>query len=211
MMTEASQKALEILRQGGHFEWPVITLFVLAVYVYAVEIERRNWNIVLGGLAFYGMDLFNEIWNGLVLHFTGRSAVWTTPEGTSYLIFVGLTIEISIMFAILGVALLKMLPKDKSLRILGLPNRWFFALLNSALCVFIEILLNRADALIWEYSWWRFPNVLLLFLFGYLPFMVASFWVHDLEKVKSKLAVLAVIYGVDFAAILVFACGLKWI
>lgn len=210
-MTEASQKALEILRQGGHFEWPVITLFVLAVYVYAVEIERRNWNIVLGGLAFYGMDLFNEIWNGLVLHFTGRSAVWTTPGGTSYLIFVGLTIEISIMFAILGVALLKMLPKDKSLRILGMPNRWFFALLNSGLCVFIEILLNRADALIWEYAWWRFPNVLLLFLFGYLPFMVVSFWVHDLDRIKSKLAVLAVIYGVDFAAILVFACGLKWI
>lgn len=210
-MTEASQNALEILRKGGHFEWPVITLFVLAVYVYAVEIERRNWNVVLGGLAFYGMDLFNEIWNGLVLHFTGRSAVWTTPGGTSYLIFVGLTIEISIMFAILGVALLKMLPEDRSLRILGLPNRWFFALLNSALCVFIEILLNRAGALIWEYSWWRFPNVLLLFLLGYLPFMVVSFWVHDMEKIKSKLAVLAVIYGIDSAAILVFACGLKWI
>ena len=211
MLTDASQKALEILREPGFFQWPVITLFVLAIYVYAVEIERKNWNVVFSGVAFYGMDLFNEIWNGLVLHFTQRSAVWTTPGGTSYLIFAGLTIEISIMFAIMGVALVKMLPKDKSLKILGIPNRWFFAVLNSALCVFVEILLNKAGALVWEYSWWNFPSVGLVFLFGYLPFMAVSFWVHDMERIRSKLAAISVIYGVNFSAIVVFGCLLRWI
>src|SRR3972149_7651101 len=116
-MTEASQQALKILRDADLFQWYVVPLFALVVYVYAVEVERRNWSIVFAGLAFYGMDLFNETWNALVLHFTDRSAVWTTPGDTAYLILIGLTIEISFMFAISGIIFTKMLPPDKPMRI----------------------------------------------------------------------------------------------
>jgi len=210
-LTEASQHALKILRDASLFQWYVVPLFALVVYVYAVEIERRNWSCVLAGLAFYGMDLFNEIWNALVLHFTERSAVWTTPGATAYLIFVGLTIEISFMFAVAGVAFTKMLPTDKSLKILGIPNRWFFAVANSILCVLVEVLLNRADALVWEYPWWNFPNVGLIVIFGYLPFMTVSFWVYDMERIRNKIATVLVIYAVDLTAIILFACLLKWI
>jgi len=210
-MTEASQQALKILRDADLFQWYVVPLFALVVYVYAVEVERRNWSIVFAGLAFYGMDLFNETWNALVLHFTDRSAVWTTPGATAYLIFVGLTIEISFMFAVAGVAFAKMLPSDKSLRILGIPNRWFFAVANSILCVFVEVVLNKAGALVWEYPWWDFPMVGLIVLFGYLPFMVVSFWVYDMERIRNKIATVAVIYGVDLTAIILFASLLNWI
>ena len=157
------------------------------------------------------MDLFNEIWNALVLHFTDRSAVWTTPGDTAYLIFVGLTIEISFMFAVAGVIFTKMLPADKTLRILGIPNRWLFAAANAIFCVFVEVLLNRAGVLVWEYPWWNFPNVGLIFLVGYLPFMAVSFWVYDMEKIRSKIATVPGIYGVDLTAIVVFACLLGWI
>ena len=51
-MTEAAQQALSILRDGSQFSWYVIPLFAFVVYVYANEIERRNWNLVLAGLAF---------------------------------------------------------------------------------------------------------------------------------------------------------------
>ena len=210
-MTEASEQALRILRDESLFQWYLIPLFALVVYVYAVEVERRNWSVVFAGLAFYGMDLFNEIWNGLVLHFTDRSAVWTTPGDTAYLIFVGLTIEISFMFAVAGVSFVKMLPKDKSLRILGVPNRWLFAAVNAAFCVFVEVLLNRADVLVWEYPWWNFPNVGLIFLLGYLPFMAVSFWVYDMEKIRSKIAAVLAIYAVDLPAIIIFAGLLGWI
>jgi hypothetical protein len=210
-MTEASQQALKILRDADLFQWYVVPLFALVVYVYAVEIERRNWSIVFAGLAFYGMDLFNETWNALVLHFTDRSAVWTTPGATAYLIFVGLNIEISFMFAVAGVAFAKMLPADKSLTILGIPNRWFFAVANSIFCVFVEVLLNRAGALVWEYPWWDFPNIGLIVLFGYLPFMVVSFWVYDMERIRNKIAAVASIYAVDFTAIILFASLLNWI
>ena len=210
-MTEASEQALKILRDESLFQWYLIPLFAFVVYVYAVEVERRNWSGVFAGLAFYGMDLFNETWNALVLHFTDRSAVWTTPDDTAYLIFVGLTIEISAMFAIAGVTFAKMLPADKSLRILGIPNRWFFAVVNAILCVFVEVLLNRADVLVWEYPWWNFPNIGLIFLLGYLPFMAVSFWVYDMEKIRNKIATVLVIYAVNLSAIILFAGLLGWI
>jgi len=210
-VTEASEQALKILRDESLFQWYLIPLFAFVVYVYAVEVERRNWSGVFAGLAFYGMDLFNETWNALVLHFTDRSAVWTTPGDTAYLIFVGLTIEISAMFAVAGVAFTKMLPADKSLRILGIPNRWFFAVANAILCVFVEVLLNRADVLVWEYPWWNFPNIGLIFLLGYLPFMAVSFWVYDMEKIRNKIATVLVIYAVDLPAVILFAGLLGWI
>jgi hypothetical protein len=210
-VTEASEQALKILRDESLFQWYLIPLLALVVYVYAVEVERRNWSAIFAGLAFYGMDLFNETWNALVLHFTDRSAVWTTPGDTAYLIFVGLTIEISAMFAIAGVAFTKMLPADKSLRILGIPNRWLFAVVNAILCVFVEVLLNRADVLVWEYPWWNFPNIGLIFLLGYLPFMAVSFWVYDMEKIRNKIATVLVIYAVDLSAIILFAGLLGWI
>jgi hypothetical protein len=210
-MTEASRQALEILRDTSLFQWYVVPLFALAVYVYAVEIERRNWSIVLAGLAFFGMDVFNETWNALVLHFTDRSAVWTTPGHTAYLILVGLTIEISLMFAVAGVAFVKLLPADKNMRILGIPNRWFFAVVNSVFCVFVEVLLNRADALVWEYPWWNFPNVWLIVLFGYLPFMTMAFWVYDMERIRNKITAVSAVYAVDLAAIILFGVLLGWI
>jgi hypothetical protein len=210
-MTEASQQALRILRDASLFQWYLIPLFAFVVYVYAVEVERRNWSAIFAGLAFYGMDLFNETWNALVLHFTDRSAVWTTPGDTAYLIFVGLTIEISAMFAVAGVIFTKMLPADKNLKIVGIPNRWLFAVGNAILCVLVEVLLNRADVLVWEYPWWNFPNIGLIFLLGYLPFMAVSFWVYDMEKIRNKIAAVLVIYAVDLPAIAVFAGLLGWI
>jgi len=210
-MTEATRQALSILRDPGQFQWYVIPVFLVVVYIYAVEIEKRNWNIVLGALAFWGMDWFNEIWNSLILHFTGHSAAWTTPGGTAYLILIGLNIEISLMFLVFGIVSVKLLPEDKNLKILGLPNRWFFVVFNSILAVAVEIILNAAGALVWEYWWWNIPNVILIFLVGYVPFMIMAYVVHDMKKMRNKFITLGVIYGVDIAAILVFGAGLGWI
>ncbi len=42
MPTESALEAMSILRDGSLFQWYVIPLFALVVYVYSVEIERRN-------------------------------------------------------------------------------------------------------------------------------------------------------------------------
>jgi hypothetical protein len=211
MPTESAQQALSILRDGSQFVWYAIPLFALVVYVYAVEIERRNWNLLFAGLAFWGMDGFNEIWNSLVFHFTGSAPVWGAPGQTAYLILIGLNIEITFMFAIAGITFGKMLPPDKRLKILGIPNRLFFAIMGAAFCVFVEILLNSIGALTWDYPWWSTRAPWLIFLFGYLPFFLVSFWVHDMERIRDKAITVGVIFAVDIVAILVFGVILQWI
>ncbi|HDZ11053.1 MAG TPA: hypothetical protein ENH53_02490, partial [Bacteroidetes bacterium] len=93
-MPESTRQILSILRDGSHFQWYVIPLLAFVFYVYAVEVEKHNWNLVLAGLAFWGMDWFNEIWNGLVLHFTNYAPVWGTPGRSAFVILAGLNIEI---------------------------------------------------------------------------------------------------------------------
>ena len=211
MPTESAQQALSILRDGSQFQWYVIPLFAFVVYVYAVEIERRNWNLFFAGLAFWGMDWFNEIWNALVFHFTNHAPVWGAPGQTAYLILIGLNIEITFMFATAGITFGKMLPADRKLKILGIPNRLLYAVVGAAFCVFIEILLNLIGALTWEYPWWSASAPWLIFLIGYLTFFLVSFWVHDLETVRSKAIIVGAIFGVDLLAIIVFGFALGWI
>ena len=211
MPTESAQQALSILRDGSQFVWYVIPLFAIVVYVYAVEIERRNWNLFFAGLAFWGMDWFNEIWNSLVFHGTGYAPVWGAPGQTAYLILIGLNIEISFMFAVAGITFGKMLLPDKKTKILGIPNRLFFAITGAAFCVFVEILLNSIGALTWDYPWWSATAPWLIFLIGYLTFFLVSFWVHDMKSVRNKAISVGVIFAVDILAILVFGVVLGWI
>jgi hypothetical protein len=211
MPTESARQALSILRDGSQFQWYVIPLFALVVYVYAVEVERRNWNLFFAGLAFWGMDWFNEIWNGLVFYGTNHAPVWGAPGKTAFLILIGLNIEITFMFAIAGITFSKMLPADKRLKILGVPNRLLFAVVGSAFCVFVEVLLNAIGALTWDYAWWNVGAPWLIFLIGYLPFFLVSFWVHDMERIKSKVITVGSIFGFDLACILLFGVTLRWI
>jgi hypothetical protein len=211
MPTEASRRALAILRDGSQFEWYVIPLLALVLYVYMVEVERRNWNLVFAGLALWGMDWFNEIWNGLVFHFSNYAPMWGAPGRTAFLILIGLNIEICFMFAIAGIVMAKGLPKDKHMKILGIPNRFVLAVAASVFCVIVEILLNACGALTWDWSFWNAGAPWLIFLFGYLPFYVVAFWVHDMETVRQKAVTVAVIYAVDAIGLFVFGGILGWI
>ena len=211
MPTEAARQALAILRDPSQFQWYVIPLFAFVVYVYFTEIERRAWNVVFAGLAFWGMDWFNEIWNSLVFHFTGRAPVWGAPGDTAYLILIGLNIEICFMFAIAGVTFSKILPEDRRLRILGLPNRLAIAVGGSAFCVFVEYLLNAAGALTWDWPWWSAAMPIPIFLFGYLHFFLVAFWVHDMATIRARIRAVGAIWAVDAAAILLFGVGLGWL
>jgi uncharacterized membrane protein len=211
MPTEAALEAANHLRQGSLFQWYVIPLLALVFYVYAVEVEKRNWSAVLAGLAFWGMDWFNEIWNALVFHFSGYAPVWGAPAKTAYLILVGLNIEICFMFAIAGVIFAKLLPSDPGARILGVPNRLFVAINGSIFCVVVEMWLNAVGALTWDWSWWNVRAPWLIFLLGYLPFFVVAFWVYDMSTARKQLTTVVAIYAFDIACLVVFGGALGWI
>jgi hypothetical protein len=210
-MTEYTRQALSILRDPATLEWYVIPLLALLFYIYTIEVQKRDWSIVLAGLAFWGMDWINEIWNSLVLHFNGYAPVWGAPAKTAYLILAGLNIEITFMFAISGIIWCKMLPADTGKKILGLPNRLFFAVVGSIFCVIIEIILNAAGMLTWEYPWWSTSAPWLIFLIGYLPFFLMAFWVYDMKTLKSKLFTVGILWAVIVTSLVVFSPILHWI
>lgn len=210
-MTPASLEALANLRSGDHFQWYVIPMFAFVMFVYFNEIEKKNWNVVLAGLAFYALEWLIELINALWLHFSNYSAVWTAPSHSAFLITVGLNIEITFMFAIAGIAFAKILPADKSLKILGINNRLLFAIVNSVFCVIVEIALNRWNALIWEYWWWNWYNPILIVIIGYSLYMFFSFWVHDHPSMKTKITAVSAVFAVDVVAYGVFVGILGWV
>jgi hypothetical protein len=170
--------------------------FAIVVYV-RQQVEKRNWNLVLAGLAFWGMDWFNEIWNGLVMHFTNHAPVWGAPGKTAYLILVGLNIEICFMFALAGIIWTKMLLPDPKAKILGMNNRLFVACAGSAFCVFVEAaILNPVGALTWDWPGER-ATALADLPFGYLTFFLVAFWVYDMKTVRQKVATVGTIYALD--------------
>ena len=61
--------------------------------------------------------------------------------------------EIMFMFAISGVIYYNTLSESTHEKILGIPERWFWAVVHAAFCVFVEVLLNLGSHLIWEYPW----------------------------------------------------------
>ena len=201
-MTEASVRALSGLWDLTMLKWYVIPLLAIVFYIYAREIKeaRRsgNWDAVLAGLTLFGMDFFNETWNGWVFALTGRSAVWTTPGDTALRTMVGWNIEIMFMFAISGIIYYHTISDDPKEKILGLPNRWFWAVGYAAFCVFVEVLLNIGGHLVWEYPFWNrtFAGIWLIFLFGYFSFYAAIILVLGIKKRSRQILTVALIYAV---------------
>jgi len=199
-MTEASQLALQGMRDLTYIKWYVIPLLAIVFYIYTLEMKKArqsgNWNAIFAGLTVFGMDFINETWNGWVFHLTQRSAFWTAPGDTALRTMIGWNIEIMFMFAISGLIFYNTLSENKEDKILGLPDRWFWAIGYSIFCVFVECLLNMGGHLVWEYSFWNlsFGGVWLIFLIGYFHFYVAAIIVIGMKSMKNKIITVSSLY-----------------
>ena len=205
-MTSATLRALEGLRDPAGLKWYVIPMLAYTFYIYTLEMKKArasgDWNVVLAGLTIFGMDFINETWNGWVLVFTGRSAMWTTPGETALRTMVGWNIEIMFMFAIAGIIFANTVSENPEDKILGIPNRWFWAIGYAAFCVFVEVLLNLGGHLVWEYPLWHasFKGVWLIFLFGYFHFYVAAILVMGLKSIRAKITLVSALYVIAISA-----------
>jgi len=208
--TQSTQIALENLRDTSHLSWYVIPLLALVLYVYASEFQKKNWAIILAGLAFWGMDWINEIINSVILHISQYAPLWITPDKSAYIILVGLNIEIMFMFAIAGIVWTKFLASDKKTKYFGINNRWFVAILGSIFSVFTEILLNKAHLLIWEYPFWNANCPCLIIILGYLTFFIIAFWVYDMPSLKKQIKTVLGIYTIVFLGLIIFG-SIGWL
>ena len=211
MIAPSAAQAHALVRDASHFQWYVIPLLLLVVHAYGEQVAHKRWSVVFGGLTFWLLDWVNEIWNGLLFHFSGFAPAWGTPGSSAYVILIGLNIEISFMFAIMGLFAMRTLPADSKWRIAGLNNRWVLAGANSVLCVLVEVWLNHIGALTWEWPAWGAHAPWLIWLIGYMPFFVVGYWVHDMGSVKRQARVVACLATFVAVCLGVFAGVLGWI
>jgi len=203
---EATQQALAILRSGDPFQWYVITLLALVVYVYFTEIQNKNWQGIAAGLSLYMVHWFVEIINALIQHFSGH-ALWTVPTGTAFLLLIGVGVELSFMFSIAGLIFSKVLPKDPNAKILGINNRLFIAIANAAFFSIFEIFLVKTPCFVWVYPWW---GALPVFITVYIPFWVVSLYCYDWQPKVQKM-VIGGMFVVNTVMLVVFAGIVHWI
>jgi len=203
---ELTGQALGILRNPSTFEWYFIPLLAFVVYIYFSEIAAKNWKGIAAGLSLYMVHWFYEIVNALIQHFSGH-ALWTVPDGTSFLLLVGVGAELSFMFSVAGLIFSKILPHDPKLKIMGVNNRILFAVGNAAFFSVFEIWLATNPAFHWVYPWWgAFP----VFVTVYIPFFLAANFAYDWQP-KAQIRWIGGLFAVNALMLIVFAGFLRWI
>jgi hypothetical protein len=188
----------------------------MVFYIYTFEIKKArksgNWDAVFAGLTVFGVDFLFETINGWIFHITQYSAFWTTPGETALRTMVGWNIEIMFMFSIAGIIYYNTLSGDRHSRILGIPNRLFWAISYAAFCVFVECLLNVGGHLVWEYPWWMLSpaGVLPIFFAAYLPLFLSPMLVIGLKTNVKKVVAVCTIYSIAIVLNLIAFVFLGW-
>ena len=202
---EITQKTLQNLRILDNLDWSVVVFLAFVLYVYFTAVEQKKYNQVAAGLALYAVHWFVEIANAVIQHIWGH-ALWTASGGTSFLILVGVGIEISFMFSVAGLIMSKLLPEDRKMKILGIPNRIVFAVVNAFLVALIEVPLAASPIFHWVYPWW---GMLAVWIVIYIPFFLAAFLCHD-AKPKKRWIFIGSLFALDLIMMCVFI-PLGWI
>jgi len=179
------------IRSTANFNWTFIALFAFVVFVYGSELKNKNYKGLVAALSLYGVHWLYEIVNAIIGSASGY-ALWTvSPASTSFILLVGVSWELSLMFSIAGLVMGKLLPDDPKKKILGINNRILFAIGNAAFFAIFEIFLAGTPAFIWVYPWW---GALPVFITTYIPFFLAAFLVPD-TKPKTQKLFLAITWG----------------
>ena len=171
------------VRNPSNFNWSFIAIFAFVVMIYVDEIHKKNYKAIAAALMLYSVHWLYEIANAVICYFTGY-ALWTvSPESTSFILLIGVSWELSMMFAVAGFTS-KLLPADKNMKILGINNRIVFAIGSALFFSLVEIFLAWTPAFIWVYRWW---GAIPVFITTYIPFFLASYLIYDKEpKVQKK-------------------------
>ena len=170
------------VRNPSNFNWSFIAILAFVVMIYVDEIHKKNYKAIAAALMLYSVHWLYEIANAVICYFTGY-ALWTvSPESTSFILLIGVSWELSMMFAVAGFTS-KLLPADKNLKILGMNNRVAFAIGSAFFFSLVEIFLAWTPAFIWVYPWW---GALPVFLTTYIPFFLASYLIYDKEPKTQK-------------------------
>ena len=189
---EVMEKVSSIaVRSTENFNWTFIFILAVVFYIYWSEIKKKEWDVVVAGLALYGVHWLYEIVNAIIGHVAGYPLWTVSNESTTFILLIGVCWELSMMFSIAGMISFKMLPDDRSKRYFakdgkkGISCKLVGAIEMALLFALFESFLagTQNGSFLWVYKWW---GVLPVFITTYVPFFLASNFVPDMGKEKRK-------------------------
>ncbi|MEA4894149.1 MAG: hypothetical protein VB064_02690 [Oscillospiraceae bacterium] len=190
--------AKTMVRSPANFNWTFIAFFAIVVIIYVNEVQKKEYKAIAAALALYSVHWFYEIVNAVICHFSGYALRTVSAASTSFILLIGVSWELSMMFSIAGFTS-KLLPEDKDMKILGVNNRIVFAVGSALFFSLVEIFLAWTPAFIWVYPWW---GAVPVFITTYIPFFLASYLIYD-RKPKTQKTFIGTMFAVDAAALAV--------
>ena len=195
---DGSQDAMDrvrdiVVRSTENFNWTFIFILAVIFYVYWSEIHKKNWDVVVAGLALYGVHWLYEIANAVIAKIFGYPLWAVSNDSTTFILLIGVCWELSMMFSIAGIISFKMLPHDRTKRYFtkggtrkGISCKLVGALEMALLFALFESFLAGTSnhSFIWVYKWW---GVIPVFVTTYIPFFLAANYVPDMEPKKKKI------------------------
>ena len=194
-MMDAVKHALEHVRDSSYnFNWTFIFILAVVFYVYWSELHKKNYPAIQAGLALYGVHWLYEIANAIICKASGYPLWTVSPESTTFILLIGVSWELSMMFSLAGIISFKMMPQDRTKRYFargkfkGISCKLVVALEMALLFALFESFLAGAGIMgqptfIWVYKWW---GVIPVFITTYIPFFLASNYVPDMKpKVRN--------------------------
>ena len=193
---DGSQEAMDLVnaikvRSTENFNWTFIFILAVVFYVYWSEMHKKNYDAVFAGLALYGVHWLYEIMNAIIGKASGYPLWSVSNNSTTFILLIGVSWELSMMFSLAGIISFKMMPQDRTKRYFA---RGKFKGISCKLMVAIEMALLFAlfesflaattnNSFIWVYKWW---GVIPVFFTTYIPFFLASNYVPDMKpKVRN--------------------------
>lgn len=199
--SDASKSLVDAIipRSLENFNWTFIFILAVVFYIYWTEAKAKNWKAIIAGLSLYSVHWFYEIINAIIAAASGYPLWAVSNESTSFVLLVGVSWELSMMFSVAGIIAFKMLPDDRDKPLLakgkfkGIPFRLAGAIGMALLFSVIEIFLAATPAFIWVYKWW---GAIPVFITTYIPFFLASNYIPD-AKPKFQKIFLGCLVGVN--------------
>lgn len=184
------------VRSTENFNWTFIFILAVVFYIYWSEIHKKEFKVVFAGLALYGVHWLYEIVNAVIGKLSGYPLWSVTNDSTTFILLVGVSWELSMMFSVAGMISFKMLPEDRNKRYFsrngkgGIPCKLVGAISMSLLFALFESFLAATsnNSFVWVYPWW---GVLPVFITTYVPFFLAANYVPDMKPRHREIFLIA--------------------
>ena len=193
-----------LVRDTSNFNWTFIFILAVVFFVYWSEMHKKDYKAVFAGLALYGVHWLYEIMNAIIGKASGYPLWAVSNQSTTFILLIGVSWELSMMFAIAGIISWKMMPKEEEKR--TLKRKIITTASMSLLFALFESFLAGTSngSFLWVYPWWGVIPVLFT---TYVPFFLACNFVPDLKPKVRNIFLIAEWGLVALLLVILIPCG----